>query len=191
MTSLPTWAQFAIALAGLLVAFGTIYRYIWPALRGTARGVRGIYRLYVGTQQFIHEWTGGSDQRSVPDRLGEIEVQLRNNGGSTLRDLAVTAARGAERLAEAVERLERYAAENRDGIGDLRDQNNDHGRRLTDIDEKIDAQSQRITDHRRRNDEQITALREYLENDRDDLLVAKQALEASVTELLNIDDDRR
>lgn len=49
------------------------------------------------------------------------------------------------------------------------------------------AHKTRITDHRRRNDEQITALRAYLENDREDLALAKQDLEAAVTELLMVD----
>lgn len=186
MTGAPVAVEVILASAAVLVALGTIYRYVWPAIKAFGRGLRGAVRLYHSFQQFIHDWTGEGDGDSVPLRLAKMEKELATNSGSTLRDLAHTAAQGAVRLEEKVDRLEAMAVANGEGISDLRDQANDHAQRLTDVTEKVDAQGVRISDHRRRNDETITAIQSYLQGERHDLIEAKQGLEASVTELLHL-----
>lgn len=99
--------------------------------------------------------------------------QLTRNGGSSLVDAVHRQEALSQAVAEAIARLEAAAVENRQAIA---------GNRAA-----LDAQSVRITDHRRRQDETIAELRAYLENERDDLTAAKQALEASVSELLMVD----
>lgn len=180
MTSLPAGAELAVALAALLVALGTIHRYVWPAIKAIGRGVQGMYRLYIATQRFVHDWFGDEGQPSITVRIGRMEDQLRPNGGGSLRDAVDRAAREARQAAgeartAATEagRVGRITESLQQGVEDLRHDQS--------------AQGQRITDHRRRNDEQIQALREYLESERDDLLLAKQGLEASITELLMVE----
>lgn len=178
--------------AAVLASLATIQRYVWPALQAFAAGVRNAYRLYRGTQEFIHDWTGGGERQSIPERLDAIEVEVRKtNGGSTLRDLAIRAAESASRVESSIERLEGYATANREGIADLREGQGEVHRRLTDMDEKVDRQGERITDHRRRNEETIARLEDYLGNERESLHLRAQTLEASVNELLSMDETRR
>lgn len=200
MTSLPDWGQLAIAVAALLVALGTIYRYIWPALKAVGRGVMGLIRLYQGTTQFISEWSGAGGL-SVPARIQRIEKELHPNSGSTLRDAVDRAAQEAReaagharvavteanRLGAITHELRDYAQSNRDGIADLRDQVNDVSRRVTDIDGKVADQGAQILNHRQRNEAQVEELRRYLTEERLELFEAKQGLEASVAELLMVD----
>ena len=162
-----------ILLAGVLTALGVIGRKLWRAARGAGR----MYQLGHAAFETI---VGTAEHLGISDRISQVERELRPNGGGSLRDAvdqgtreARAAVTEAQRVGAITEELRGYAEANRNGIAELR-----QGQATVD---------QRITDHRRRNDEQILALRDYLESDRQELLLAKQGLEAAVTELLMVD----
>jgi uncharacterized protein YoxC len=197
LSMLPEWGQVAVTVAGVLIALGTIYRYVWPALKAFGRGVAGAVRVYRGTQQFVHDWLGGEGERGVMQRLRSIEMELRPNDGGSLRDTTdrtstqvSTTGRRVEELQHLVGDLSEDAKANREGIASLREQSNDMSQRLTDLAENDTAQDRRISDHRRRNDETIQKIKEFLEGEHRDALIAREALQASVTELLNMQPDQ-
>lgn len=177
MTPLPPWAEMTGAIAALLIALGTIHRYVWPAIKAFGRGIAGAVRLYKLVQQFVHDWFGDSEHLSVPTRISRMEKELRPNGGGSLRDAVDGAAREARQAAGEA----RTAATEAGRVGRITESLQQG---LEDLRSDQSMQGQRITDHRRRNDEQINALREYLEAERNELLLAKQGLEASLTEVL-------
>jgi chromosome segregation ATPase len=181
-------ADLAIYVAGVLVALGTIYRYVVPALRA-------LWRLIEGTSRLVEDFRQTGGFAGLHAEVAEVKVlaeqsrhELHPNGGDSMRDGVDRIETVTEGLARTTEELRGHAAANSEGIADLRDQTNDIARRVTDLDEKADAQEQRITDHRRRNEETVKRIEEYLTGERQDLLIAKQGLEASVTELLQVDD---
>ena len=177
---LPVWADVLIAVAAVLVAAGTIWRYVLPVLQATVRLVRGTAGL---VEDF--RLTGGF--AGIGERLDRVEElaksshrELHPNGGSSMRDTVNATAAGVEAIADKAERLEGYAAANRAGIARL-------DTRVTDLDEKVEHQGERITEHRRRNEETVDRLQAYLEGERHDLIARAQGLEASVHELLMVD----
>jgi hypothetical protein len=173
VSDLGEWPQTIFALAALLVALGTIYRYVLPALGA-------LWRLLRGTEEFIADWRQTGGLGGLYEQLQQVKAlsqsshrELHPNGGSSLRDSMTRVEEQGQQTSQAVDRLEGYASTSREGIAELRQQ--------------VDAQGERITDHRQRQEQTIAALREYLEGERVDLVEAKRGLEAAVSELLMVE----
>lgn len=187
MTALPPWAETLVTVSALLLALGTIYRYVLPALRGLWRGVKALVHASEEVRDVLEDFRTVGGFQGLADQVNEVKAlatasqkELHPNGGGSLRDAvdegrteARAAATAARAAVEEAQRIGHITESLQGGIADLRTETSTHG--------------QRITDHRRRNDEAIAALREYLQADRDDLLLAKQGLEAAVTELLMVE----
>lgn len=176
-----------IYLSAALVALGTIWRYVLPALRVAWKAAKG-------TEEFFDSIRATGGFSGLLGLLNEVRVEvaevktlaqsshreLHPNGGSSMRDTVNATAAGVHALGDKADRLEGYAAANREGIARL-------DTRVTDLDEKVDAQGTRITDHRRRNDETIAGLREFIEHEHREALLANEALRVSLAEALAVD----
>ena len=161
--------------AAVLVALGTVKRYVWPALCGAYRLLRTIDQG--ATDYHLSGGFAGIKRRDdeMAAEISAIKKELHPNGGGSLRDAVDKAATEARTAAEEAARIGKVT----EGLD----------RRLIDVREVVDAQTERITDHRRRNQETVDRIEQYLIGERVDLLEAKQGLEASVHELLGIPDD--
>lgn len=156
-------AERIVAAAAVLTAIGyLVRRWVWPA-------VRGGWRLAKGTEAFVSDYQESGGFHGLTVEVGKVTNAVAQLGEST-------------------HRLEGYAAANREGIADLRDQANDLAKRLTDVDEKADALAERITRHRRANDEQAALLRQRLDRELADARTANEGLRATVHELLAMDE---
>lgn len=114
------------------------------------------------------------------DVMDERTKQLQRNGGSSVADAVHRAAAQLELLQTTIERVEAAATLNGESILDL-------SRRVTDVDERVQGQGERITTHRQRNDATVAALQEFIRREYRDLLDAREALRASVSELLMVE----
>jgi hypothetical protein len=184
------WAGGIVAVLGALSAVFLAGQRLWKFVRLSVHA----FETIVGTPEKAGK--PGSGMPGMADRLDSVEKELRPNGGGSLRDVVDTAAKearvaaaGVVRLEATTEDLRSHAESSGEGIADLRDQANDLGRRLTDLDERVESQGERITDHRRRNDETIDRIKQFLEGEHRDALIAREALQASVTELLHMPDE--
>lgn len=172
MTALPWWGDAVLTIAALLVGFGTIWRYILPGLRGLWRLGHGTYRL-VEDFRDSGGFAGLSEQnQELAASLQAVKRELYPNGGSSMRD-AIT---------RNLDELRGYAAENRAGIAELREQ-------VQAVDEKAKALGER-QEVLRAADRQVSEdLRHYIETRQADLLAANEHLRAALTEVLAIPDD--
>lgn len=168
--------------AAVLVALGTVKRYVWPTLCAAYRLLRTIDQG--ATDYHLSGGFAGIKRRDdeMAAEISAIKKELHPNGGGSLRDAVDKAATEARTAAEEAARIGKVT----EGLD----------RRLIDVREVVDAQTERlvdtnerISDHRRRNQETVERIEQYLIGERVDLLEAKQGLEASVHELLGIPDD--
>lgn len=172
-------ADLFIYTAGVLLALGTVYRYVWPV-------VRGVWRVGRGVEEFATDWRATGGLRGLSQQMTDVKglatqthKELHPNGGGSMRDAIDQAAKEARHAvdaakvaAEGVVRIEKATELNRVGINE--------------ITEELHEQGRRITNHRSRNDATIKALEDYIHGERQDFIEAKQGLEASVTELLHL-----
>lgn len=188
MANFPPWADFLLGAAALLVAIGTIYRYVLPALKGAYRLVRGTARL-VDDFQASGGFAGLAEQsRALSMDVAAMKKELYPNGGTSMRDSLTRIERTAGELKSDTSELREYATQNREGISDLRDQVNDVSRRVTDVDEKASALGDRQETLRVADQQLARDLQHYVQTEHADLLLANEALRASLNEALGIEE---
>lgn len=161
MTPLPLWADMIVGVAAVLLALGTIYRYILPALKGTWRLVHGIYRLVEDFRESGGFGGLAAQNRALAGEVVEIKRELHPNGGSSMRD--------------SLTRTEQ-------ALGDL-------GRRLTEVDEKATALGDRQEVLRSADVATAAELKSFLEGEWRDTKDANAHLRASLNEVLGMQGD--
>lgn len=211
MTPLPPWAELIGALAALLLALGTIYRYVWPAIKAFGRGVKGAVNFSEGAREVLDDFreVGGfaglqAENKSLAEELATktagladdvtarweelaakvaaLQREVTPNGGTSMRDGVTRSEIALRTLTVMVEELRAHAEASREGLDDLRDQANDLGRRLTDLDER--QEFLRAADRQYAED-----LKRYLDNEHRDLQLGNEALRAALNEVLSIDQE--
>lgn len=179
MTGLPAWADLILGLAALLVALGTLYRYVIPALRGLWRLAHGTYRLVEDFRE-TGGFAGLSQQNAdLAVNLAEVKKELYPNGGSSMRD-AIT---------RNLDELRGYAAENRNGIAELRERVQQIDDKVQQVDDKAQALGERQEVLRATDQQYAADLKHYISTKQADLIAANEHLRAALNEVLAIDDD--
>lgn len=161
MTSLPWWGDLILALAALLVALGTISRYVWPALRTIGTTVHSLRQLW-------------EDYREVGGFLGIASV---------IRDLAVD----LTHVRALAERADHELHPNK-GLS-LRDSvtRTEHG--IATLAGQVAAVSERQETLRAADEATSADLRRFLETEWTETKEANAHLRASLTEVLGIGDE--
>lgn len=189
MLSLPLWVEIPGAIAAVLVAFGTIYRYILPA-------IKGLWRIGQGTARLVDDFqvTGGfaglaAQNAALAADMAAVKKELYPNGGTSMRDSLTRTEATTRALVDTTEELRGFAQQNREGIADLRDQVNDVSRRATDVAEVAQALGERQEVLRVADQQLARDLQHYVETEHRDLLLANEALRASLNEALGITEE--
>lgn len=150
-----------IGVAAVLLALGTIYRYVLPAIKAAGRLVHGIYRLVEDFRESGGFGGLSAQNQALAGEVVEIKRELHPNGGSSMRD-------SLTRTEQALAKLDR---------------------RLTDVDEKATALGERQEVLRQSDERTAAELKTFLEREYRDAQEANAHLRASLTEMLGMGDD--
>lgn len=155
-----------VEISGAIVLLAAVLTALFTAGRKLWRGLKAAVRFFDD-----YDKSGG---------FAGIYKELHPNGGTSLRD-SVDAGRDEART--AAEEAVKAATEARAAVTEAQR----IGQITEALSDQLTATNERVTEHRRRNDETVTALKEFLEQEYRDSLLARQALESAVSELLMVE----
>lgn len=156
---MPVWADAIAAVAAVLLALGTIWRYIVPA-------VRGMWQLVQGTAQLVEDYraSGGfaglaAQNAHLTVEVAAVKRELHPNGGSSMRDSLTRTEKATAALTE----------------------------RVAEVDAKAIALGERQEVLRRADQQYAADLKAYISTHYTEAMQANAHLRAAVNELLLVD----